>query len=417
MSDVVTLIIIAVLVICVGFFSSSETAFLSLSKLKVRTLVEQKKPNAKLVSKLKNNMERLLTTVLVGTNFLNSLISAMATALIVKVFGGGGVGYQTFIMAFVLTTFGQIIPKTVAALYPEKTAGLFSVILYFLEIIFFPVIIIFELFSCAVVWIIEKIIKPSDAIVTEEELKALIDVGEKEGTIEKNESKMLNKLITFNDLSVNQIMKHRAFISMVEQNADYNTIKQEFLKSGFSTLPVYKESSDDIVGVINYKKMLTSENKVKKDLTAAKLMTEVEYIPGTLSVLELLQRFRQDEYKFAVVLNEQGQSSGIVTMEDIMRVVFGRMTDENTWNDLPAEDKIKLVSVNTFLVPGEIKIDDVNEILGLKIDSEEMTTIGGWLLEQIGCLPTSGTIFKKDNIIFTAEDVSMRRIVSVRIQK
>ena len=415
---VITLAVIFILILCIGFFTSSETAFLSLSRLKVRSMLEEKKRNARLISRLKANMQRLLTTVLIGTNFLNALVSAVATALVQEIFGGGGVGYQTFIIAFFITTFGQIIPKTIAFFNPERTASFASVGLYLLEIIFFPVVFIFESVSSFIVWIVKKIIKPSDSIVTEEELKALIDVGEKEGTIEKGESRMLNKLIKFNDLSVNQIMKHRSFLSMVDQTADYETVKKEFLRSKFSTIPVYKDTKENIVGVINYKKLLgTIEQNHRGKNFALSVMNEVEYIPGTLSVLELLQKFRKDEYKFAVVLDEQGQAEGIATMEDVMRVVFGRMTDENNWNDLPAEEKIKLVSINTFIVPGELKLADVNEILELNLSSDEMTTIGGWLLEQFGFLPTSGTVFKKDNIIFTAEDVSMRRIVSVRIQK
>ena len=383
-------------------------------------MLEERKKHAELVAKLKANMGRLLTTVLVGTNFLNTLVSALATSLVVKTFGGGGVGLPTIITAFFITTFGQIIPKTIAGLSPEKITCFSSVPLRVLEIALFPIISLFQGLSKGAVWLVEKIIKPKEAIVTEEELRTLIDVGEKEGTIEKSESKMLNKIIKFNDLNVSDIMKHRSFVSSVDFNATYEETTAEFLRTGFSTLTVYKNEPENVVGVINYKKILyanAEQVESKEEAFAGRMMSEVFFVPGTFSVIDLLQKFREEEHKFAVVLTEQGEMSGIVTMEDIIRVVFGRMTDENSYDNLPAEDKIQLVAYNTFIVPGELLLDDVNEILGLHLESEDMNTIGGWLLEQFGYLPSPGNVFVLDNVIYTVEDVFQRRIVSIRIRK
>lgn len=413
-----TIVELIILLFCVGFFTSSETAFLSLPKLKIRSMVEEGKKNAKLVQKLKNNMDSLLTTVLVGTNFLNSLASAIATALAISILGSKGSTIAPFVIAFFLTTFGTIVPKTASGLYPDKFACAESVPLAILEKIFFPVVWIFERVSHFAVWIVEKIIKPKDAILSEEELQTLIEVGSQEGTIQKDEHTLLNKIIKFNNLQVNDIMKHRSFVSMISTEADYNEVTEEFLKSGFSTITVYSENKENVVGVLNYKKLLfSSENVDKTAGYAGRNMDNVVFIPGTMDVLEILQKFRQSEHKFAVVLDEQGQTDGIVTMEDITNVVFGRMTDENTYDDTAPEDKIKLISLNTFIVPGDMKIDDVNSILALHLESEEMNTIGGWLFEQFGYLPSAGTVFIKNKIIYTVEDVVQRRIVSVRIKK
>ena len=418
--NIISLVIIFVLILCVGFFTSSETAYLSLSRLKLRSMLDERKKHAELVAKLKSNMGRLLTTVLVGTNFLSTLVSALATSLVVKIFGGGGVGLPTIVVAFFMTTFGQIIPKTIAGMAPERLSCFSAVPLKLLEIVFFPVITLFQGLSKSAVWIVEKIIKPKEAIVTEEELRTLIDVGEKEGTIEKSESKMLNKIIKFNDLNVSDIMKHRSFVSSVDFNSTYEETSAEFLRTGFSTLTVYKNTPENVVGVLNYKKLLyanASQAEDNEEGFAGRMMSEVFFVPGTFSVIDLLQKFREEEHKFAVVLSEQGEMSGIVTMEDIIRVVFGRMTDENSYDSLPAEDKIQLVSYNTFIVPGELLLDDVNEILGLRLESEDMNTIGGWLLEQFGYLPSTGNVFVLDNVIYTVEDVYQRRIVSVRVRK
>ena len=193
LSDLICLIVVFILILFVGFFTSSETAYISLSKIKLRRMQEEGKKKAKVVAKLKDNMPRLLTTVLIGTNFLNALISALATALVVKVFGGGGVGLPTLLTAFVITTFGQIIPKTIAGRYPEKMSMFSSVPLFVLEKLFFPIVFLFERLSHGAVWLVEKIIKPREHLITEEELKTLIDVGEKEGTIERTKAVCLIK--------------------------------------------------------------------------------------------------------------------------------------------------------------------------------------------------------------------------------
>jgi putative hemolysin len=411
-----------VLILCVGFFTSSETAYLSLPRLKLRNMVEQGRRNAKKVAALKANMDRLLTTVLIGTNFLNSLASALATALAIKILGENNKGTATaiapFITAFFITTFAQIVPKTAASLHPESFTCFSSIPLLVLEKLFFPVVWLFEKLSHGAVVLVEKIMKPAGAIVTEEELKTLIDVGSREGTIEKDESRLLNKIIKFNDLSVNDVMKHRSQVSMINQNANYDEVINQFLTSGFSTLTVFNGNRENVVGVLNYKKVLfCAEDIDKSEGFAGRQMAEVLFIPGTMSVLDILQQFRTSEHKFAVVLDEQGQTDGIITMEDILKVVFGHMSDENAYDNSAPEDKVELVSLNTFIVPGDMKIDDANEILGLNLESDEMNTVGGWLLEQIGYLPSAGMVFIKDKNLYTAEDVNGRRIVSVRVKK
>lgn len=417
MNSIISLAVLIVLIMFIGFFSAAETAYLSLPKLKIRSMVEERKPYAKIISKLKSDMDKFLTTVLIGTNFLNSLASAIATALAINVLGKRNSAIAPFVTAFFITVFGQIMPKTAAGIYPEKIAGFTSLPLTFLEKIFFPIIWIFERLSHCVVFIAEKFIKNDGTIVTEEELKTLIDVGSTEGTIEKDESELLNKIIKFNNLLINDVMKHRSAVSMIDVDATYKEVVQEFLKSGFSTLTVYSGQKENVVGVLNYKKVLfDSQNDDLEKGYAKRKMSEVMFVPGTLSVFEILQKFRQDEHKFAVVLDEMGQTLGIITIQDIIKLVFRNMSDENSYADIPAEEKISLVSVNTFIVKGDVKIEDANEILGINLESEYMNTIGGWLFEQFGYLPEVGNVFVKNKNIFTVEEVSQRRITKIRIR-
>jgi len=413
----IKLICIFLLILCVGFFTSAETAYLSLPKVKLQAMLDEKKRNAKTVAKLKENMDRLLTTVLIGTNVLNSLTSALVTALVLDMFGDGALADLTpFVTAFFITTFGQIVPKTAAGIYPQAFTSFSSVPLLILEKVGFPVVWLFEKLSGTVVKIAEKIMKPVSSTITEEEVKAMIDVGEKEGTIEKDESRMLNKIIKFNNLQVSDIMKHRSFVTMLSVDSTMVQVVEEFERSGFSTLPVYEGSIENVVGIVNYRDVLYGNDCKEEEGFAKQWMKPVLYVPETFSVLELLQKFREDENKYAVALDEQGQTSGIVTMKDIMKLVFDRMTDENSYDNIPAEDKIKLVSYNTFLLPGDLKIDDVNRNLNLNLHSDDFNTLGGWLLEQFGYLPSVGNALVYDNVIFTAEDIAQRRIITVKIK-
>ena len=340
-------IVLIILIFCVAFFTSSETAFLSLNRLKIRRMLEEKRKNARTVARLKKNVDTLLTTVLVGTNFLNSLASSLGTVLLGVIIGTEtqlstvSLGIATLCIAYFITTFGQIIPKTLAGLNPEKVAAKRAPILAFLQKALFPVVFVFTGLSHSVVKLVELLSKNDGASVTEEEIHTLIDVGESEGTLEKSESKMLNKIFQFSDLKVKDVMKHRSFIAMVKESSSEEEVIQTFLKTGYSTLVVTEDDSENVTGILGYKKVIFAEkpgNSEKSESSepgfARRLMEPARFLPGTLSVFELLETFRNTKSDFAVVLDEQGGTSGVVTMKDVMRVIFGRMSDENS-KDIP----------------------------------------------------------------------------------
>ena len=290
------IIVIALIFIinCVAFFSGSETAFLSISKIKMKRLVQEKRRNAKIASSLKENIDELLTIVLIGTNFMNSLASALATTLAIEIVGDSGVGIATLVITFFATTFGQIVPKTVAGFYPDDVACKNSVVLLVLEKIFFPIVWLFSKISKGASALATKFFKNDSALVTEEELKALIEVGEKEGTLEAGEKQMLYKIFRFSDLTVHNIMKHRSLIKAVPLEANKIEIVDMFVQTGVNMIPVYKESKETIVGVIHYKSVLMcATNKVGKSY-AETVMKGVLFVPETFTALELLSKFRKE---------------------------------------------------------------------------------------------------------------------------
>lgn len=459
LKSVLILIVLVVIFRIIAFFAGSETAYLSLSKIKMRQLLHDGKKNSNAAAKLKENIDELLTLILIGTNLMNTLASALATSLAVQLTGSSGVGIATGLITFFSTIFGQIVPKTAASVRVEKTVLKNAVPLTVLEKVFFPVVWIFSLISKSIANLAGKIWKFDNTLVTEEELVTLFDVGTKEGTLDSGESQMLSKIFKFNDLNVHDLMKHRSFVQSVSLEATKKEVVKKFNETGLKVIAVYKDTTENIVGVIHYKSVLlnenadeivSAENKTENrienaetngfvddkanaetnDFTelqnseiasplseknyALSIMNEVTFVPETMSALELLSEFKKQRTEFAVALNEQGSLSGVVTMDDILRVVFGRITDEK--NKVSPESRIKLVNAGEFLVPGELELDDVNEFFKLGLESEEFSTLGGWLLEQFGYLPQVGEKIVWKNAVFTVEEQFKRRIVSVRMK-
>lgn len=407
--------ILLLIVWLVAFFAGTETAYLSVTKIKLRQMIKDGKKNAKTAAKLRDNIDEFLTVILIGINFLNTLGSSLATMLVVSLVGNSGVGIATLIFTALTVIFGEIIPKTVSGRYVEETVCRHAVPLLVLEKVFFPIVWFFSAISKGIVYLAKNVLKDDAPLVTEEELHTLLDVGAQEGTLEASEKTMLDKIFSFNDLTVHDIMKHRSFVKSVCVSDDRKTIAEMFVKTGLSMLPVYENEKDSIVGVIHYKSVLLSSEKDFGENYARRIMKSVLFVPETFTALELLSKFKKDGTEFAVALNEQGVMAGVVTVDDIQRVVFGRMTDDDK-SKVPAEERIKLVAANEFIVPGDMKLEDVNSILKLNLESDEYMTLGGWLLEKFGYLPSTGEIFNWKNCLFFVEDQAQRRILQVRIK-
>jgi len=412
-----SLIFLFALVLCVGFFSSSETAFLSIPRIRLRQMIRNGEKGASKIAALRADMDHLLTVVLVGINFISTFASSIATALAIEITGQNGVGLATAVITFFITVLGEIVPKTIAAADPVPVARRNAGALMFLQKALFPVVWLFTRISTGIAELAEKIWKTDSQTVTEEELKTLIDVGTKEGTLEKSEKAMLYKLFEFTDLHVRDIMKHRSLIKSVPEEAAKAELVQAFLDAGYSRLPVYKGTPETITGILDYKSVLFAKSSdASKKGFVRKNMHPVLFVPESFTALELLARFKKVKNDMAIALDEQGGVAGIVTMDDLLRAVFGRMTDEFSAGDIAPEKRIKIISGNEFVVPGDMKLSDVNGILKLNLESEEYTTLAGWLLERFDALPSTGEALRDGSTLFVVEDQSRRRIQSVRIK-
>ena len=407
-----------ILLLCCGaFFAGTETAYTSLSRIKVRQMVKENVANAKKVSLLKSNMERLISTVLIGTNLVTTLASSVATAFSLSAFGASYVSYATALVSILVIIFSEIVPKTYAATYPELVSQKSADIIIVLQKILFPLCWIFDRLTDFLHFIERTFFPARMPLVTEEELKTLIDVGKTEGTLEADEKKMLDRIFEFSDLLCRDIMHPRTLLKFVYVTDTFQEVVSAFALSGHSRLPVCASSSENVIGVLHYKSVLFADSHIAQSKDFVRIcMTPVLFVPETLPAVDLLRRFKNQKAHFAVVVNEYGESAGIVTMNDMLREVFGRVTDEYGTVDIAPEKRIKVAGANEFLVPGDMKLEDINDVLKLSLDSEYYDTLGGWLLEHFDELPPGGAVYRYKNMLFIVEDQSARRIQSVRLR-
>jgi putative hemolysin len=307
------------------------------------------------------------------------------------------------------------LPKTIATNQSYEVAKFVSVPLNIIKKILFPIVFIFSLLSKGINKIESKIAPRKAPLITEEELKTLIEVGNKEGTLEAKEKNMLNKIFEFSDLRVRDILKPRTLVASISVDANYDEVVKTFSTSGYSRLPVYAESFDNILGVLHFKEVMFSSPKNKENFSVKKLLKNVCYVPETISAITLLKILKKEKQNLAIVVDEHGSNCGIITMDDILRSVFGRITDNFDDGEGNPVNRIQVINANKFSVPGETRLEDLNSIFSLSLDSEEFDTLGGWLLEQFGSLPSTGEAIRRGNVIYLVEDQAQRRIKSVII--
>lgn len=399
-----------------AFFASTETGYTALSRITVRQMLKAREKNATLVSRLRANLDSLISTALIGTNLVTTLISSVATAYAMEVFGAACVSYATALVSVLVIIFSEIIPKTYAALRPKETAVMSARPIAVIQKLLFPVVWLFGGLSRLINFVEGRLIKERRPLVTEEELRTLLDVGKDEGTLEAVETQMLVRLFDFSDLRVRDIMRHRSFVKYVPVDAAYSDVIHLF-NSGYSRLPVWKGSPETIVGVLHYKSVLFAHKEITESRDFVKIcMKKAVVLPETLTALEALKRFKEEKDNFAIVLDEYGSNAGIVTMDDILSAVFGRLTDENGESETAPEKRITPVSPYEFIVPGDMKLDDFNDIMKMDLDSESFETLGGWLLEKFGELPRVGAAWRDKGAVYIVEDQGGRRIISVRVK-
>ena len=409
-SDILQLVILVLLLSASAFFSSAETALMTSNKLRIRNLAENGDKRAEKVLEITANTDKMLSAILIGNNIVNLSASALSTTLTLKVFGSSLVGVATGVLTFLILVFGEITPKNVASKNAEDMALKYIGIISLLVIVLTPAIYVVNKVAGIV---ISLFIKNNDDnnMVTEDELRAMVEVSHEDGVIEKEEKKMIVNVVDFGDTVAGDIMLPRVDMVMVSVESSYEEILKIFREERYTRIPVYEESPDNVIGILNVKDFLLIEDK--ENFSVKEHLREPLYTYEYKKTSSLMVDMRKTGANIVIVLDEYGTTVGLITLEDMLEEIVGEIRDEF---DAEEDEGITKISETEYLIDGSTNLDDVNDRIGLELSSDEYESIGGIIMEKLGRLPVEGEVITFDNIILTVKKMDHARIEKVGLK-
>jgi gliding motility-associated protein GldE len=403
---------LAVLFLLSAFFSGSETAYLAVSRAKIRKLAKDGDPRAKVLLHLIEHPNRVIVTILVGNNLVNITAASLATSLAIEAFGSKGIGIATGVVTLIVLIFGEITPKSYSATNAEKVALFVARPIYLLMKLLAPLVLLLSKFAKLLVKSFGGEVKLGP-FITEEELKMLVEVGEEVGAIEKEEKEMISGIFEFGDTDVKEIMVPRIDMKCIEAGESIETARKLILETGHSRIPVYEGSIDNIIGILYAKDLLKYLNsKGAKPKSLREIIRPAYFVPETKKLDDLLREFQQNRVQIAIVVDEYGGTAGMVTLEDILEEIVGEIKDEY---DIAEEEPLERIDEKQAIVDARMSIHDVNEALDINLPEEEFDTIGGLVFNTIGRIPSPGDEVEIDGVKLRVEKMRGRRIMKVRV--
>ena len=400
------LLVLIVLLLLSGFFSSAETALFSISRAKARHIAKERGLTNSLIKKMKDDPHRLLSTILIGNNLVNVAATALATAITIGLAASHAVGIATGLMTALILIFGEIIPKSIATRNNVLIARLVIIPLYWLSILFAPIIYLLNFIPK----LTSKVQRKSR--VTEEELMTFVEVVEEEGGIEEEEKELIHNIFEFDDTSASEIMTPRADMFVINVDDELNV--EAIIRSGFSRIPVIEEDIDHVIGILNIKDLFMQQVTSAQQTDARSVMSEPYFVPENKKLDHLLQEFKRRKQHLAIVVDEHGGVSGLITLEDALEEIVGEIVDETD----RFEPHIVKLNKNEWRVLGKSEIDDVNDKLAMDIpDTKEYDTFSGYILEQIGRIPQEKEDIKLGDFVVTVNEMDGTRIKEYIVKK
>ncbi len=392
-------IVLIALIFFSGFFSSAETALFSISRVKARHLAKKGGRIDKLIKRMKEDPHKLLSTILIGNNLVNIAASALATAVTIKLVASHAVGIATGVMTAMILIFGEIFPKSVATQNNLAIAKIVIYPIYWLSILFSPLIFLLNFIPRITSKIQRK------AIATEEELLTFVEVVEEGGEIKGEEKEFIHKIFQFDDTSASEIMTPRADMFVVDADGELNL--EAILQSGFTRIPVIQGDIDHIVGILNVKAMFMEQARTNDKIDVRKIMQKPYFVPETKKLNSLLRQFQKRKQHMAIVVDEHGGVSGLITMEDALEELVGEIVDETDKD----EPQIVKVNPNEWIVPGKSDIEEVNEKIPMNIpDSADYDTFSGFILDNIERIPKENEEIMIGKFLVTVKEMDGNRV-------
>lgn len=408
-ASITQLITLMILLLLSAFFSSAETAFTTANRIRIRTLADSGDKRAVRVQKITDDMHKMLSAILIGNNIVNLSASSIATTLAIRFFGNVGAGIATGILTLFILIFGEISPKTLATIHADSIALAYSSVIYALIFLLTPVIFIINQLSMGFLRLLRVDPHAGKSAMTEEEFKTIVEVGHETGVLENAEHKMINNMFDFGDSQAKEIMIPRIDMTFAKLDNTFDELIDIFRKDKFTRLPVYEDSTDNVIGIINMKDLLLCEDTLH--FHVCDLIREPYFTYEQKNISELFFDMQKNYINIAIVLDEYGVTAGMITMEDLLEEIVGEIRDEY---DADEEDPLLKISDNEYLVQGSMNLGDLCDELDLPFSSEDYDTIGGYLIGLFDHLPVRNEfIVTKENILLKVTKTDKNRIEKI----
>lgn len=417
-SDASRIIVLLILLVFSAFFSSAETCLTTVNKMRIKSMADEKVKNAALVLKLVEDPTKLLSSILIGNNIVNLSASSLTTSFAIGLAKSLGfstmvsaiTGLATGILTVIIIIFGEILPKSFATTNAEKMALAYAKPIYALTTILTPLSFIFDKISHGLLILlhIDQSDKPS---ITENELRTIVDVSHEEGVIESEERQMITNVVDFGDSLAKDVMVPKMDVEFADVNLSYEELIECYSKEKFTRMPVYSESRDNVVGIINLKDLFFYQGS-KKGFNIANVMREPYFTYEYKKISELFFEMKQESIPMAIVLDEYGATSGILTIEDLIEEIVGEIRDEYDANE---EDEITKIDDETYILLGVAKLDDIDEALGIKIESDDYDSIAGHIINLLDHFPDAGESVSDKYAEYTVLEATKNKIDKVRL--
>lgn len=373
---------------------------------------EENVKGSKLVSKLTEDSGKLLSSILVGNNIVNIAATSISTSLFITIFKGPqGVPVATAVMTILVLIFGEITPKTLAANNSEKVAILVSKPIKIIITVLSPIVWIFNIITNFIFKIFGIKTNIGQPYITEEELKTMVNVSHEEGVLEIEERQIINNVFQFGDMQAKEAMVQRLDMVCINVEESYEEIINNFKLEQFSRMPVYEESVDDIIGVVNIKDIIFLSDEEIKCFDIRNYVREPFFTYEFKKITQLLEEMKKEKSQMAIVVDEYGGTAGLITIEDLVEQIVGDIEDEYDEED----DDIQVIKEDEYVVEGSTKISDVNELIGINLESEEFDSIGGFIIGYLKRLPEEDEVIEVENIKLCIESLDKNRIKKIRV--
>lgn len=410
-SSVSQILILLVLLLLSGIFSSAETALTTYNKIRMRALADEGNKRASTVLAVTENSGKMLSAILIGNNIVNTAVASLATTIAYRL-GGTAVAIASGLMTLLIILFGEITPKTMATIHAEKMSLFYAPVINIFMKIMTPFIFIVNGLSTGLLMLLRIDPNAKDNTMTEAELRSVVNVSHQDGVIESDEKEMIYNVFDLGDAIAKDVMVPRVNVTFADIDSSYDELINLFREDKFTRLPVYQETKDNVVGTINMKDLLLYDSK-KSEFQIKDILREAYFTYEYKSISELLVEMRQASFNIAIVLDEYGETSGLITLEDILEEIVGEIHDEYDENE---EENIKAVGKHEYIIEGSTNLDDLNDSLDLNLESEDYDSLGGFIIEKLDRLPKAGdSVSTADGIRMVVEKLDKNRIETVHL--